>query len=134
LTLALVALFTFTVLPGTVVRAHQEGHKGESNPVKAERFKAAARVVVTATEARAGPSSSHTGHANHVDHVEERNSAKQPAEFVFGIRNPSSSEVAGQAASDDAAAVEAWLKGYDVAFIAKDLEKLATFYHPDVTL
>ena len=34
----------------------------------------------------------------------------------------------------DATAVEAWLKGYDAAFIAKDLAKLATFYHPDVTI
>lgn len=36
--------------------------------------------------------------------------------------------------SSDAATVEAWLKGYDAAFIAKDLDKLATFYHPDVTI
>lgn len=41
---------------------------------------------------------------------------------------------AGQAAGDDAAAIEAWLKGYDAAFMAKDLQKLATFYHPDVTI
>ncbi len=39
-----------------------------------------------------------------------------------------------QARAADAAAVEAWLKGYDAAFMAKDLEKLATFYHPDVTI
>jgi len=35
---------------------------------------------------------------------------------------------------DDAATVEAWLKAYDAAFNAKDLDKLATFYHPDVTI
>lgn len=40
---------------------------------------------------------------------------------------------AGQS-SGDAAAIETWLKGYDAAFVAKDLEKLATFYHPDVTI
>ena len=34
----------------------------------------------------------------------------------------------------DAADVEAWLRAYDVAFNAKDLDKLATFYHPDVTI
>ena len=34
----------------------------------------------------------------------------------------------------EAAAIEAWLKSYDAAFLAKDLEKLATFYHPDVTI
>jgi ketosteroid isomerase-like protein len=31
-------------------------------------------------------------------------------------------------------AIETWLKGYDQAFNAKDLDKLATFYHPDVTI
>ena len=39
-----------------------------------------------------------------------------------------------QPASGDAAAVEAWLKGYDAAFMAKDLDRLAAFYHPDVTI
>ena len=39
-----------------------------------------------------------------------------------------------QAASGDAAAVEAWLKGYDAAFLAKDLARLAAYYHPDVTI
>jgi ketosteroid isomerase-like protein len=34
----------------------------------------------------------------------------------------------------DSAAVEAWLKRYDAAFNAKDLETLAAFYHPDVTI
>lgn len=38
------------------------------------------------------------------------------------------------AQSNDAAAVEAWLKSYDAAFTAKDLDKLSTFYHPDVTI
>ena len=41
---------------------------------------------------------------------------------------------AAGAQSNDAVAVEAWLKGYDAAFNAKDLDKLATFYHPDVTI
>jgi uncharacterized protein YcnI len=41
---------------------------------------------------------------------------------------------AGGAQPNDAAAVEAWLKSYDAAFNAKDLDKLATFYHPDVTI
>jgi ketosteroid isomerase-like protein len=34
----------------------------------------------------------------------------------------------------EAAAIEAWLKGYDAAFNAKDLDTLASFYHPDVTV
>jgi len=37
-------------------------------------------------------------------------------------------------ADGDVAAVEAWLKSYDAAFNAKDLERLAAFYHPDVTI
>lgn len=32
------------------------------------------------------------------------------------------------------AAIGQWLAAYDRAFTAKDLEKLATFYHPDVTI
>ena len=39
--------------------------------------------------------------------------------------------VSGQSAGSE---VEAWLRGYDAAFNAKDLERLATFYHPDVTI
>lgn len=39
-----------------------------------------------------------------------------------------------QTANDEARAIEAWLKGYDAAFNAKDLDKLATFYHSDVTI
>ena len=38
------------------------------------------------------------------------------------------------AAQDETAAVTAWLRSYDAAFNAKDLEKLASFYHPDVTI
>ena len=36
--------------------------------------------------------------------------------------------------SAEAQKIDEWLKGYDVAFNAKDLDKLATFYHPDVTI
>jgi hypothetical protein len=35
---------------------------------------------------------------------------------------------ARQAGANETSAIEAWLKGYDAAFVAKDLEKLATFY------
>ena len=34
----------------------------------------------------------------------------------------------------DAAAIEAWLKGYDAAFLSKDLNRIGAFYHPDVTI
>ena len=37
-----------------------------------------------------------------------------------------SAQSAAGAQSDDAAAIETWLKGYDAAFNAKDLDKLAT--------
>jgi uncharacterized protein YcnI len=46
----------------------------------------------------------------------------------------SAAEVSPQSGKDDTAAIEAWLKGYDAAFMAKDLEKLGSFYHPDVTV
>ena len=53
---------------------------------------------------------------------------KRPA----AVTKLSASAVGAQ--SSDEATVEAWLKGYDAAFNAKDLDKLATFYHPDVTV
>lgn len=34
----------------------------------------------------------------------------------------------------DATAIDAWLKEYDAAFNAKDLDRLAAFYHADVTI
>lgn len=41
---------------------------------------------------------------------------------------------APQAANDEAARIAKWLDGYDAAFIAKDLEKLAAYYDPNVTI
>lgn len=37
-------------------------------------------------------------------------------------------------ASSDAGTITAWLQSFDRAFVAKDLDKLASFYHPDVTI
>ncbi|MEP6593078.1 MAG: DUF1775 domain-containing protein, partial [Acidobacteriota bacterium] len=34
----------------------------------------------------------------------------------------------------ESSSIETWLTQYDAAFNAKDLDKLATFYHPDVTI
>lgn len=34
----------------------------------------------------------------------------------------------------DVAAIATWLDGYDAAFNAKDLARLGTFYHPEVTI
>ncbi|MCI0365704.1 MAG: nuclear transport factor 2 family protein, partial [Phycisphaerales bacterium] len=58
---------------------------------------------------------------------------------VAGEKRPASvtklsTQSAASGSSADAAAIEAWLKGYDAAFNAKDLDKLAAFYHPDVTI
>ncbi len=58
---------------------------------------------------------------------------------VAGEKRPASvTTLSGQSAaggpSGDAAAIETWLKGYDAAFNAKDLDKLAAFYQPDVTI
>lgn len=47
------------------------------------------------------------------------------AAAVVGTTQPEGSETA---------AIQTWMKGYDAAFNAKDLEELATFYHPDVTV
>lgn len=59
------------------------------------------------------------------------------AEERYTVRVPTEGRVATplpQGGNNDAATIETWLKGYDAAFMAKDLEKLATFYHPDVTI
>jgi ketosteroid isomerase-like protein/uncharacterized protein YcnI len=89
---------------------------------------------------------------------------KQSAQFVFVARNPQTGEritwnvqqrfadgssrawtpgtklsltaaaTGMPGSSDEAAKITAWLKEYDAAFNAKDLDKLASFYHPDVTV
>ena len=41
--------------------------------------------------------------------------------------------VAAQSARDDAGIV-AWLQSFDRTFVSKDLDALASFYHPDVTI
>ena len=40
----------------------------------------------------------------------------------------------GLAAQRDEEQILAWLKGYDAALLAKDLDALGAFYHPDVTI
>jgi ketosteroid isomerase-like protein len=42
--------------------------------------------------------------------------------------------VTAAAQNNDARAIDEWLKRYDAAFVAKDLDRLATFYHADVTI
>ena len=52
---------------------------------------------------------------------------------------PAAPQAGGHAADGhqptaEVAAIEKWLAEYDAAFNAKDLQKLGTFYHPDVTI
>lgn len=51
-----------------------------------------------------------------------------------GTRSPAPMTMLVAAAQDESAAVAQWLDTYDAAFIAKDLDRLAAFYHPDVTI
>ena len=51
-----------------------------------------------------------------------------PAALLFGIGMAMASAQSGE--SD----VVAFFKAYDAAFNAKDMDKLATMYHPDVTI
>ena len=39
-----------------------------------------------------------------------------------------------QAQTNDEAAIAAWMRAFDQAFMSKDLDRLSTFYHPDVTI
>lgn len=53
------------------------------------------------------------------------------------IAAPAAAQGASHAAAapaGEAAAIDKWLAEYDVAFNAKDLDKLGTFYHPQVTI
>ncbi len=51
-----------------------------------------------------------------------------------GTRSPAPLTTLVAAAQEESAAIAQWLAGYDAAFNGKDLAKLATFYHPDVTI
>ena len=58
--------------------------------------------------------------------------SKRPGPVTKLVSNPSVPTPSSQGA--DPAAIETWLKGYDAAFNAKDLDKLGSFYHSDVTV
>lgn len=51
-----------------------------------------------------------------------------------GTRSPAPVTALAATEQDQSAAVVQWLGTYDAAFNAKDLAKLAAFYHPDVTI
>ena len=54
---------------------------------------------------------------------------------LFGLLACAAATVVVSAqASRDNAGVVAWLQSFDRAFIAKDLDALSSFYHPDVTI
>lgn len=59
---------------------------------------------------------------------------KRLARFTLGCSLAVLAPFAVSSAQDEAPAIKSWLAGYDAAFVAKDLEKLATFYHPEVTI
>lgn len=56
--------------------------------------------------------------------------------LLFGVASALTTPVAEQTGSSANATstIESWLRSYDEAFNAKDLDRLATFYHPDVTI
>jgi ketosteroid isomerase-like protein len=54
--------------------------------------------------------------------------------LVFAHVAAAASSRGEQSADTVAASIETWLKAYDAAFNAKDLDRLAAFYHPDVTI
>lgn len=53
---------------------------------------------------------------------------------VVDVPAPEGTSPSPQPASGEGTKIEAWLREYDAAFNAKDLDKLASFYHPDVTV
>ena len=57
-----------------------------------------------------------------------------PREAKPTIEQQAGSQASPMPASGEVAAIEKWLAEYDAAFNAKDLQKLGTFYHPDVTI
>ena len=63
-----------------------------------------------------------------------------PAASAAQVAAPAAGQAGGHAASGhqvatvESAIIEKWLGEYDTAFNAKDLEKLGTFYHPEVTI
>jgi len=64
-----------------------------------------------------------------------------PASPATPAAAPAASQTGGHApaghqagATGEVAIIEKWLAEYDAAFNAKDLQKLGTFYHPDVTI
>lgn len=57
--------------------------------------------------------------------------AATPAKPQAGVHAPPGHQAS---AAGEAPVIEKWLAEYDAAFNEKDLEKLGTFYHPEVTI
>lgn len=69
--------------------------------------------------------------------IQQRYSEGKPSDWTPGTKltdTPAAAAGSQSQPSGDSAAIERWLGEYDAAFNAKDLEKLATFYHADVTI
>lgn len=54
--------------------------------------------------------------------------------LLLGMAMAGVAALAAHAAEGAADGIAAWLRSYDQALVAKDLDRLATFYHPDVTI
>ncbi len=73
----------------------------------------------------------HSGHA-----VAVRQPSASPAApaTAAGAADSHAGHGAAPAAPSASADIVAWLKTFDAAFVAKDLTRLAAFYHPEVTV
>lgn len=54
--------------------------------------------------------------------------------LIAAVASLVAASAASAQASSDEGAITAWLQSFDRTFVAKDLDTLASFYHPDVTI
>lgn len=70
-------------------------------------------------------------HSGHAVPVQQPGAAPAAAK---GVADSHASHGAAPAAPGASADIVAWLKTFDAAFVARDLTRLAAFYHPEVTV
>jgi hypothetical protein len=123
--------------PCSAAVATTDPHTGHIMP----RHQPAAGAAAPATPMPAGGTGSHAGHE--MPTASPAPIAPLPEQAGRLAANPHAAHPSGQkaataeaaqAGADEATALKAWLKEYDAAFNAKDLDKLETFYDPDVTI
>jgi ketosteroid isomerase-like protein len=73
-------------------------------------------------------------HSGHAVAVQQPAAAPAAPAAAKGIADSYASHGAAPAAPGASADIVAWLKAFDAAFVAKDLTRLAAFYHPEVTV